>query len=102
MPPRIGATQDRARAMDDDELRAAYLKLFMKYSDKGIVMMHPETLPIFSNKPAIRKKHGRRKLHHSGINRAQRHNGIKMMENDINFPEYVTNLPEIEISFPKS
>lgn len=50
MPVKRGTKQNREKAMDEDELRVAYLKVFLKYAVKGIRMYHPESLQIFQKR----------------------------------------------------
>lgn len=50
-----GYKQDRERAMDGDELREAYMKIFFKYGLKGVWMRDPGSLPFFAEKKTKRR-----------------------------------------------
>lgn len=51
LPPINLKVSGYAPLMDDNELRKAYMKIFMKYAAQHVTMLHPESLPIFGGPP---------------------------------------------------
>lgn len=53
---RINKKRNRAKLMDDEELRLAYISVYAKYASVGVDLPRPHDLPLYKNGDNERKR----------------------------------------------